>query len=55
MLARQIDRTRADRVAAGLVSGSLVAAKPGSAPPWAKNGAAFWQARRQLFEILRNR
>ncbi len=51
MLARAVDRPKADAVADGLV-GAVLSKAPGGAPAWPTGGRPWADARRRLFEII---
>ncbi|MCU0681763.1 MAG: DUF4091 domain-containing protein [Polyangiaceae bacterium] len=51
-LARAVDRERADAVARRLVPAGFTEARAGAPAPWLARGAAYWQARRELFELI---
>lgn len=52
-LARRVDAARAEQVARTIVPAALQQAKPGGRPPWPVEGAPYFEARRQLFDIIR--
>jgi glycosyl hydrolase family 123 len=51
-LARARDAARADAVAARLVGKAFGEARDGQKAPWAAGGAAYFAARRELFELI---